>query len=76
MLPYVVVIYLSCVASVLGSFSPDAEQRCLECCTKAVTIAPQNPEAHQVMASYLLSKDDIEVGHGSLGLWSYGVMGV
>eukprot|EP00731_Ephydatia_muelleri_P007864 Em0004g202a len=47
-------------------FLPDAEQRCLECCTKAVSIAPQNPEAHQAMASYLLTKGDLEGAKESL----------
>lgn len=62
----------------LSSFLPDADQKCLESCTKAVSIAPQNPEAHQAMASYLLTKGDLDVRVMEIwgcGYWGYGDLG-
>jgi len=43
------------------SFDDDAEEKCGEYCTKAIEYCPSNPEAYQLMGSYLLSKQDIEV---------------
>ena len=38
------------------SFESEAGQQCFECCSKAVELCPTNPEAHQLMASCLLSQ--------------------
>ena len=46
------------------SFSSDAEQRCHDSCQKAVHYAPDSPEAHQLLASCLLSMNRHEVGRG------------
>ena len=45
------------------SFSSDAEQRCYESCELAARFAPDNPEAHQLRASCLLSMQRNEVSH-------------
>ena len=46
------------------SFDDDAEVKCGEYCTKAIEYCPSNPEAYQLMGSYLLSKQDVEVTTG------------
>lgn len=43
------------------SFVATAEAKCGEYCQKAVDCCPSNPEAYQMMASYLLSKGNAKV---------------
>ena len=43
------------------SFSSEAEERCQESCRQAVQFGPRNPEAHQLLASCLLSMGRDEV---------------
>lgn len=43
------------------SFADKAEDQCHGCCEKALQYAPTSSEAHQLMASYLLSKGNNEV---------------
>lgn len=43
------------------SFVATAEAKCGEYCQKAVDCCPSNPEAYQMMASYLLSKGNVKV---------------
>ncbi|XP_071820950.1 uncharacterized protein [Apostichopus japonicus] len=54
-------------------FEDNAEQRCKECLDRAVEENVRNAEAHQLMASYWLSKDDQENAKASietsLSLW-------
>ena len=38
------------------SFAEGAGENCHKCCGKAVELSPSNPEAHQLMASCLLSQ--------------------
>ena len=47
----------------LVSFDDGAENKCGEYCIKALEYCNSNPEAYQLMGSYLLSKQDIEVNH-------------
>ncbi|XP_065896570.1 uncharacterized protein [Dysidea avara] len=47
-------------------FDGDAEVKCGEYCTKAIEYCPSNPEAYQLMGSYLLSKQDIEKARSTL----------
>ena len=42
------------------SFESGADERCWECCSKAIEMCPSNPEAHQLMASCLLSQQHQE----------------
>lgn len=55
--------FLVCFAplALLLSFEDSAEQKCEENVDKAVTADPSNPEAHQLKASFLLSKEKTEV---------------
>ena len=48
----------------LSSFDATAEVKCGEYCQKAVDCCPTNPEAYQMMASFLLSKGNVKV-HGT-----------
>ena len=50
------------VSFILYSFSDNADVECLNYCKKAIASCPTNPEAYQLMASYLLSRDKTEVG--------------
>ena len=43
------------------SFEDSADEKCKENLDAAVATDPKNPEAHQLMASYWLSKDEKEV---------------
>ena len=43
------------------SFVATAEAKCGEYCQKAVDCCPSNPEAYQMMASYLLSMGNVKV---------------
>ena len=43
------------------SFASGAEEKCHRSCQEAVRCSPSNPEAHQMMASCLLSMNQIEV---------------
>ena len=45
----------------LYSFDATAEVKCGEYCQKALDSCPSNPEAYQLMASYLLSKGNVKV---------------
>ena len=40
----------------LFSFTEGAGENCLKCCSKAIELSPSNPEAHQLLASCLLSQ--------------------
>ena len=42
------------------SFSEGASEKCYAACSKAIELSPSNPEAHQVMASCLLSQGNEE----------------
>jgi len=53
-----------CVTAI--SFDDDAELKCEEYCTKALEYSNSNPEAYQLMGSYLLSKQDAEVSNKQL----------
>lgn len=44
------------------SFADTADSQCHQCCQKAIEYGPSNPEAYQLMASYLLSKERDKVG--------------
>ena len=39
-----------------SSFEEDAGERCYDSCCQATLMCPSNPEAHQLMASCLLSQ--------------------
>ena len=43
------------------SFEDDAEERCKTNLNEAIGIDPSNAEAHHLMASYWLSKEDNQV---------------
>ena len=45
-----------------SSFADSADSECHRCCQKAIEYGPSNPEAYQLMASYLLSKERDKVG--------------
>ena len=38
------------------SFTEGAGENCHKCCNKAIELSPSNPEAHQLLASCLLSQ--------------------
>ena len=48
------------------SFSDAAGENCYRCCTKAIELSPSNPEAHQLLASCLLSQGKEEDAKTSL----------
>lgn len=54
------------VLLLLFSFDDGAENKCSECCTKALEYSNSNPEAYQLMGSFLLSTQDIEVSDNGL----------
>ena len=43
------------------SFEEDAEMKCKSYIEKAIEIDKDSPEGYQLMASFMLSKDDKEV---------------
>ena len=45
-----------CIFFFIVSFSEGAGESCHECCSKAIELSPSNPEAHQLLASCLLSQ--------------------
>lgn len=45
----------------VGSFEENAEDECRKNLEAAIETDPSNPEAHHLMASFWLSKDDKEV---------------
>ena len=45
----------------IGSFAEDAENSCKVYCEKAIKQDPDNPDAYQVMANFLLSEQKNEV---------------
>ena len=45
------------------SCDDSAESKCGEYCSKALEYCSSNPDAYQLMGSYLLSKQDVEVSH-------------
>ena len=57
----------------LFSFKEEAETKCYECCQKAIEYDAANPEAFQLMASCLLSQQNMEEARKmlekSLELW-------
>lgn len=57
----------------LSSFKEEAETKCYECCQKAIEYDAANPEAFQLMASCLLSQQNMEEARKmlekSLELW-------
>ena len=57
----------------LFSFREEAETKCYECCQKAIEYDAANPEAFQLMASCLLSQQNMEEARKmlekSLELW-------
>lgn len=57
----------------LFSFKEEADAKCCECCQKAIEYDATNPEAFQLMASCLLSQQNMEEARKmlekSLELW-------
>jgi len=57
----------------LFSFKEEADAKCYECCQKAIEYDATNPEAFQLMASCLLSQQNMEEARKmlekSLDLW-------
>lgn len=57
----------------LSSFKEEADTKCYECCQKAIEYDATNPEAFQLMASCLLSQQNMEEARKmlekSLELW-------
>ena len=55
------------------SFKEEADTKCYECCQKAIEYDATNPEAFQLMASCLLSQQNMEEARKmlekSLELW-------
>ena len=60
MMSYNVYMAMCFVVNVV-SFDDDAESKCGDYCSKAIEYCNSNPEAYQLMGSYLLSKQDVEV---------------
>ena len=48
------------------SSDDSAESKCGDYCSKALEYCSSNSEAYQLMGSYLLSKQDVEVSHNWL----------
>ena len=48
------------------SFVEAAGEKCYRCCSKAIELSPSNPEAHQLLASCLLSQGKEEDAKTSL----------
>ena len=59
--------------SISLSFKDEAADKCTEYCRKAIECDPNNPEAYQLMASCLLSQQNMEEARDmlekSLELW-------
>lgn len=55
------------------SFADNADSECHRYCQKAIEYGPKNPEAYQVMASYLISKDRKKVYLRVLYMYTYTV---
>ena len=57
----------------LFSFKEEADTKCYECCQKAIEYDATNPESFQLMASCLLSQQNMEEARKmlekSLELW-------
>lgn len=48
------------------SFAEGAGENCHKCCCKAIELSPSNPEAHQLLASCLLSQGKQDEAKDSL----------
>ena len=59
----VIVYAMCCAVHVFVSFDDNAENKCGEYCSKALQYSDSNPEAYQLMGSYLLSKQECEVSN-------------
>lgn len=62
----VTVYTMCCIGNVFVSFDDTAESKCGEYCGKALQYSGSNPEAYQLMGSYLLSKQECEVSSNHL----------